>query len=160
VSRFWSRVNKNGSMPSHVPMIGNCWEWEDSVFSSGYGRMWFKGKSQRAHRVSFFIHNGKMVDLVMHACDNQLCVRPSHLKEGTPLLNIRDAISKGRKIPPPLHDLCALGHPYSGNNLYTSPVGKRSCRACMLIADRKRSRSRKRMEYQRLYQKAWRLGDD
>jgi hypothetical protein len=44
------------------------------------------------------LHNGRIPEgqLVLHECDNPLCVRPSHLFLGDHFANSADAISKGR----------------------------------------------------------------
>lgn len=53
-----------------------------------------------AHRISWEMANGRAVPVglvVMHACDEPGCVRPSHLGTGTVAENNRDCIAKGRK---------------------------------------------------------------
>lgn len=35
-------------------------------------------------------------DLIRHLCDNKLCINPEHLRKGTQLENVRDAIRNGK----------------------------------------------------------------
>lgn len=93
---FWSRVNKNGSIPAHMPHLGKCWEWTGtSRDKHGYGD--FHGS--RSHRVSWELANGTIPNglWVLHKCDNPKCIRPEHLFLGTPYDNTDDMIKKGRQ---------------------------------------------------------------
>lgn len=79
-----------------------CWMWGRST-SSGYGCLTLNRKTVRAHRLAFAISRGTPEqDLreVCHACDEPLCVNPDHLFEGTHGDNVRDAVAKGRAVPP------------------------------------------------------------
>jgi hypothetical protein len=51
-----------------------------------------------AHRFSYMLAYGQITpnDVVMHSCDNPICVNPSHLKIGTTLDNVKDRDRKGR----------------------------------------------------------------
>lgn len=95
-TRFWNKVIKTEG----------CWNWIGcKIGKMGYGQFRFvkNGKIQnRAHRVSWIIHNGEIPDglLVLHKCDNPLCVRPDHLFLGTDLDNATDRMKKGRFTPP------------------------------------------------------------
>lgn len=75
-----------------------CWEWTGSLNNHGYGRL---GHAY-AHRISYEIHHGPIADglHVMHSCDNPPCCNPAHLSLGTASDNMRDAVQKGRLIPP------------------------------------------------------------
>jgi hypothetical protein len=76
-----------------------CWEWQGSVWATGYGRFHFEGRSQKAHRLAWRFENGTLREeaCVLHRCDNRRCVRPSHLFLGDRRANNLDKISKGRQ---------------------------------------------------------------
>ena len=70
-----------------------CWDWTAST-ARGYGKVWVDGKYMLAHR---FVY-GDVPDgaVVMHKCDNPLCVNPDHLTHGSRRDNMLDMSSKGR----------------------------------------------------------------
>lgn len=77
-----------------------CWHWTGGCFSNGYGSFSSRGKDHLAHRVSFEIAHGRPPSgVLMHTCDNRMCVNPMHLIEGTASDNIKDMLGKGRGNP-------------------------------------------------------------
>jgi len=98
--KFWSRVNRNGRTPDHMPQLGPCWVWEAGKTTAGYGSMRIEGDTNPhySHRLSWESSNGSIPDgmKICHSCDNPSCVRPSHLFLGTSLDNSQDALKKGR----------------------------------------------------------------
>jgi len=75
--RFWEKVDKNG--------LNGCWIWTWSL-NNGYGRIKIKGKTRRAHVVSWELHNGRKVKdgyILHHKCKHENCVNPMHLQEMT-----------------------------------------------------------------------------
>jgi hypothetical protein len=78
----------------------DCWIWTGTKDSGGYGRIKVStGKSDSAHRVSYQIHNNKLIPIDMHcchSCDRPDCINPSHLWIGTRSDNMQDKIKKGR----------------------------------------------------------------
>ncbi|GMV18565.1 MAG: hypothetical protein AMXMBFR56_67890 [Polyangiaceae bacterium] len=102
IARFWSKVDKNGPIPPHMPHLGQCWVWTAGQ-ANGYGRLCFWSGSRRvavmyAHRISWVVHRGTLLDelCVLHHCDNTLCVNPEHLFLGSRTDNAYDKVSKGR----------------------------------------------------------------
>jgi hypothetical protein len=96
--RFFSKVNKAGPMPNN-PELGNCWVWTGSTVRYGRFRLKVGDKFQTegAHRVAWFIETGEFPkQYILHKCDNTLCVRFSHLFQGTQGDNVKDMIAKGR----------------------------------------------------------------
>lgn len=89
LDRFYTRVDKTDS----------CWLWTGGRCgkSGSYGAF---SSNRMAHRVSYEIFNGKIPDgmVVMHTCDNGLCVNPNHLSVGTQAENISDMCTKGRHV--------------------------------------------------------------
>lgn len=87
-----------------VKKTPRCWLWTGRVTglgrpnNLGYGVLKVGQKNTMAHRLSFTIHRGEIPEgkLVMHKCDNPLCVRPSHLFLGTQKDNVADCVSKDR----------------------------------------------------------------
>lgn len=74
-----------------------CWEWIPNE-NSRYGVFYINGKTVRANRASWIIHNGDIPGglIVCHTCDNTRCVNPEHLWLGTHKSNALDRESKGR----------------------------------------------------------------
>lgn len=72
-----------------------CWVWIAGLYPDGYGQF----RQQRAHRVSWGLHKGKIPKgkFICHHCDNPSCVRPSHLFVGTHQDNMEDRNRKGRQ---------------------------------------------------------------
>lgn len=98
-SKFWPKVDTRPGLGPN----GDCWEWRAAVQrATGYGLIGkggFGAGSEGVHRVSYRMHHGDIPDgmLVMHTCDNRLCVNPAHLRLGTYKDNTRDMIAKGRR---------------------------------------------------------------
>lgn len=97
-NRFWSKVNKDGSIPAHMPHLSKCWEWIAGRQTQGYGNFELNG-SCRAHRIAWELTYGGIPDglWVLHKCDNPSCVNPEHLFLGTRQDNIDDMYAKGRE---------------------------------------------------------------
>jgi len=94
-ARFWGKVDKQ--QPDDA-----CWLWTAGIFWDGYGKF-FGGPARRclrAHRMAWELVNGPIPvgAMVLHHCDNPLCVRPDHLFLGDALINSQDAWSKRRNV--------------------------------------------------------------
>src|SRR5208337_4940487 len=90
--RFWSLVDRRGS--------DDCWLWQGTRDKDDYGYLSVKGRSRKAHRVSFLLkHRHLNRDLqVCHTCDTPRCVNPNHLWQGTNQQNCDDMVAKRRSL--------------------------------------------------------------
>ena len=82
-----------------IKKIDGCWIWQAGTCKDGYGQISYGSKTYRAHRLSYEAYIGKIPKglIIMHSCDNPLCVNPKHLLLGTHQDNTDDKIKKGRQ---------------------------------------------------------------
>ncbi len=83
IERFQDKVDIKGP--------NDCWEWKATI-SHGYGNFSIYSKMKTAHRVAWEIVNGPIPEdkMILHSCDNPLCVNPNHLRLGTNKDNMHD----------------------------------------------------------------------
>lgn len=90
--RFWEKAQP----------VGDCLVWTSSKSSAGYGQFTFSYAPKHwvsAHRLAWLLYHGEWPAqgmVVMHTCDNRLCIARDHLRLGTVADNNRDAAIKGR----------------------------------------------------------------
>jgi len=87
--------------------LSGCIPFLGYLDRDGYGQFQFRSDSKKkniqAHRAAYIIHTGEELcidDVVMHSCDNPICVNVLHLSKGTQADNVKDMVMKGR---------CAIG---------------------------------------------------
>jgi transcriptional regulator with XRE-family HTH domain len=89
IARFESKFEK----------AAGCWNWKSATVK-GYGVLQLSSPRilVKAPRMSWLIYRGVIPEglMVLHTCDNPLCVNPDHLFVGSAADNTRDARSKGR----------------------------------------------------------------
>lgn len=94
-------------------------------FNIGYRRVY-------SHRFALYMElgfdPGPSVD---HLCYNTLCVEPTHLRGGS----IQENNLNRRVIK---SEFCVNGHERNDQNVYWRTDGKRDCRACWKLRDKKR----------------------
>ena len=95
-----------------VNEITGCWEWQGGRNNIGYGMIRGEHGMRTTHRVSYEVHKGAIPAgmIVMHDCDNPLCVNPSHLRIGTHKDNTHDMMRKGRNNYFGVHNLRPCKH--------------------------------------------------
>lgn len=118
--RFWWHIDKHG--PAKSSKLGACWLWTGSD-NGHYGVATRDDRSAvGAHVAAWFIGSGVWpTNNVLHKCDTPLCVRFTHLFEGTTKDNVADKVRKGRHMH---------GEMYTGHKLTDAIVRviKRSLR--------------------------------
>ena len=85
MKRFWNKVTKGRKE--------ECWIWNGSIGSDGYGNLKINQKSVKAHRYAYLEKGPLHPELIVrHTCHNKKCVNPNHLKQGTHLDNMKDMV--------------------------------------------------------------------
>jgi HNH endonuclease len=144
--RFWQRVDRRGP--------NECWPWTGEIVTGGYGvfrPLGRRSRRVRAHRWLWEqLHGplppGVVLDHLCHTpecvvvsravgCPHRRCMNPAHLAPATNRENVtRGNGWAGRKAR---QTHCIHGHPLTGTNLYVDPGGRRHCRECKRLHDRK-----------------------
>jgi len=70
-----------------------CWNWIATKTPLGYGNFWFRGRIDKAYRVSLIISGIEIPKHleVNHKCYNPSCVNPDHLELVTHRQNMLDS---------------------------------------------------------------------
>jgi hypothetical protein len=92
--------------PLYSPVTTPCKNSPYAPNSDGYANIELrtptgKRKTVKHHRYVYAaVHSISLEEMkhlvVMHKCDNRLCINPEHLMLGTPSMNMRDMANKGR----------------------------------------------------------------
>lgn len=105
--------------------------------STGYAETWDGVRPLLAHRVAYEFWVGPIPAeaVIDHLCRNRGCVNPDHLEAVTEQTNIRRGVGPSARHAVQSH--CLNGHPFSEENTYVDPKGRRECRTCKM--DRRRA---------------------
>lgn len=103
-------------------MPSGCWHWNGriGVRAGGheYGRIDDENTVARlTHRIAYVKWVGPLEDdqVLMHICDNPICINPLHLRPGTQADNMHDMANKGRaRFQKITH--CKHGHEFTPEN--------------------------------------------
>lgn len=135
IQLFWEKVSR----PSGAKA---CWLWLAALDKDGYGVFWYRGGTEKAHRISYLIETGRFPArgaLLDHKCRNHACIRPKHLEPVTHTVNVLRGISPAAKNA--ARTECENGHPFTAENTYVRPGREsRECRECQ----RQRTEARRR----------------
>ena len=131
--RFWAKVDRSAGEE-------HCWPWLAGISAgTGYGNIWWLGRTQAAHRISYQLLRGEIpAGLTLdHLCRTRTCVNPWHLEAVTHKVNVQRGDSPGAIAA--RENICQRGHEFTPENTYVRPGrGTRSCKACARERDRGR----------------------
>lgn len=117
--------------------VGDCWLWTGSKTFGGYGKVGVEGRTVLAHRWSYEfmvaeIPEGLKLD---HLCSAPACVNPWHLEPVTQRINLLRSRNYVGVNARKTH--CIRGHAFDEANTYLTRGGRRHCKACARIRERK-----------------------
>lgn len=116
-------------------MTEKCIEFKGAKDKKGYGVLWYKGKTEKAHRIAYSLFNGPLhwTLTIDHLCRNHSCINPKHLEAVSSRTNVLRGNGLAAQNAKKTH--CSRGHKYEGDNVRVgvSPNGKprRTCRICI-----------------------------
>ena len=115
----WGDVRERFFRRFEIDPASGCWNWTGTPIRFKKSRQIYgviggpidgvrympPGRQMLAHRASWILHNGPIPDgeghhgtVVMHTCDNGLCVNPAHLRLGEQRDNVADMDAKARRV--------------------------------------------------------------
>lgn len=135
-----SFAERFGDLISPEPNTG-CWLWLGSLTCYGYGRLYEKGKTKFAHRMSYEQFRGSIPPNlhIDHLCRVRCCVNPYHLEPVSLAENIRRG-ETGKWQKAITH--CPYGHEYTPANTIVRDLS-RVCRRCYNARQAKGKRRRR-----------------
>lgn len=132
------------------PDATGCLVWPGAATPLGYGKVRYAGDLWYVHRLMYVHHHGKIPDGMEldHLCRNPRCANPRHLEAVTASANCSRRVviqcpERTRKRVEAARSLwqkvthCKRGHPFDDANTYYPPRGRRQCRECARIRQRK-----------------------
>jgi len=140
-----------------VPGENGCLIWQGFKFQSRGSRSWYgstnyHAKNWRVHRLvaHLMLRPAKVGEVVMHLCDNSLCVNHEHLAYGSLQENLKDAAAKGSyRYHASHYKACKHGHEFTPENTRICKQGFRHCKQCERNKQLKPEYVAWRREYQR-----------
>lgn len=120
---FWSKVDREGPIPSHQPELGRCWLWTGCT-NRGKGEYGLFGvakkdsggarqKTVQAHRYAYEQTFGPLPDDLQldHLCEVTICCNPLHLEPVTQAENLYRAwATRTSNLCPLLHEYTTLNN--------------------------------------------------
>lgn len=114
-----------------------CWIWVNSKQVGGYGRFSVGKTLHLAHRWSYEFFRAEIPDglNIDHLCSTPACVNPWHLEPVTQRVNLHRSRNHVGENARKTH--CIRGHEFNEANTYLTREGRRHCKPCARIRDRK-----------------------
>lgn len=124
-----------------IDMSTGCVGWMGAKIPSGYGTIWFNGRTVKVHRVAYLLAHGNLPALPLdHLCRNKGCTNPNHLEPVSVAENTRRAGTAVSAVNA-TKSQCKRGHILGGDNVTpgNKARGWRICRECQLASARRRN---------------------
>ena len=123
---------------------GQCLLWQGAVSGDGYSRIRIASKNWSVTRLILAEQLGVRLEGLdpkvhaLHSCDrgHEGCVTPEHVRPGTNLENVREAVSRGRHNG--ARTRCPRGHLLVEGNLAPGSLPRRDCWVCSKARSRAR----------------------
>lgn len=127
----------------NTKLVGECKRFIGNHTKSGYGRVYYKGKFVRVHRLVMYLFNNfdlNSLELILHLpniCKFRDCWNLDHLYIGSAQDNVNDIKISGdnfnyNKI------YCKHGHEFTKENTRIKSNGARDCLECNRIRMREK----------------------
>lgn len=118
----------------YVSLTSGCWLYTGALDKDGYGKIKYKGKTYRVHRLAWTAWIGPIKEQILHKpiCLNKHCFNPEHLYDGTHNDNMKDRKDTGTYVNYDQFEThCIRGHKFDVDNTYINKTsGARQCKAC------------------------------